>query len=241
MNGQPDYHIGPSHARPIVALALVALAGCDWPRDSHGTLAEIRSGTLKIGILESSPWATADNAEPAGVEVELVKLLCTELGCRPQWFRGSPDQLLPALEHFELHLVIGSITRDTPWRDRIGLTRPFLTTELLVAVARDRPAIPSVYGHRIVAAPGSHTAGLIRRRGGIPVNPGEPDAASLPVAVEDWQLDKRNLKSCDLTLETFERVWAIPPGENGWLYRLDRFIETHRRDVRRLLEREAPP
>jgi hypothetical protein len=88
----------------------------------------------------------------------MVRELAEELGARVEWHPGGESTLMKALGHFELDLVIGGITPQTPWQGQVGLTRPQST-----------------------GAEG-------------------------------------------------DRVFAVPPGENGWIVHLDRWI--HRRRSR---------
>jgi polar amino acid transport system substrate-binding protein len=208
--------------------------GCDWPRDGKGTLQEVIGGTLMAGIMQGPPWANLEGGKASGIEVRLVEELCRELGCRVQWVQGGETELMSALEHFEIDLVIGGLTRETPWDGRIGLTRPFIETKLVVAVPSSQPAIDSIAGVRVRASPGTNAAALVRSEGGIPVGPGELLGPPFAIAIEEWQVGSRGLRACPIRLEKRERVWAIPPGENAWLFRVDQFLHRHQQEIPQL-------
>jgi polar amino acid transport system substrate-binding protein len=133
------------------ALALIAIfgaAGCDLeiPRDPEGTLRRARGGTLRVGVAPAGEWVRvpaleasendertkdaevaerAEAGEPDGVEPELVRRLARELDAEIRWVRGSESELLGALERFEVDIVLAGLTRDSPWRQRVGLTRAY--------------------------------------------------------------------------------------------------------------------
>jgi polar amino acid transport system substrate-binding protein len=111
--------------RLAVVAVCAAAAGCaGLPRDPEGTLDRVRGGRLRVGLIEHPPWVVRTSGEPAGVEVDLVCRLAAELGATPEWSWGG-EQHLEALERYQLDLVVGGITRDTPWKNRIGLAGPY--------------------------------------------------------------------------------------------------------------------
>ena len=47
--------------------------GCRFPVDTAGTLERVRDGTLRVGVIDSPPFAVVHaDQEPTGIEVELV-------------------------------------------------------------------------------------------------------------------------------------------------------------------------
>lgn len=154
----------------MLAASALFLAACDdFPRDPRGTLAAAQEESLRVGIIENPPWTRHDE-RPAGVEVLLVERFARQLGTETTWIRGGGSDLMPALERFQLHLVVGGLTDDTPWRNRVGLSRTYFT---------DR------HGRR--------------------------------------------------------HVMAVPPGENAFVMRLDRFLVRQGEVVAEALQRQAPP
>lgn len=115
------------------ALALVLPnAGCDLPRDPEGTLDRVRGGTLRVGVSAHEPWTkwegSGSDRRPTGIEVELAERFAEELNAEIEWVRGSESELFTSLEEFHLDLVLGGLTDDTPWSDRIGLSKSFAET-----------------------------------------------------------------------------------------------------------------
>lgn len=128
---------------PLVAAALSFVLGCDLPRDPEGTLHRVRSGVVRVGVTPHGPWVETDAGKPpTGIEPALVEDFARQLDARVQWYRGSETQLIEALEAYELDLVVGGVTDDTLWSDRVGLSQPYAET------ANGR--------HVIVVAPGEN-------------------------------------------------------------------------------------
>jgi polar amino acid transport system substrate-binding protein len=113
----------------IVALALLVLpfsrgAG-GFPRDPEGTSDRVHGGTLRVGLVENRPWVVRENDAPGGIEGDLVRKLAQELGAKPEWHWSGEQAHMEALERFELDLVVGGITKQTPWKKTVGLTDTF--------------------------------------------------------------------------------------------------------------------
>lgn len=122
----------PAPARPWSSLLAGLLAGglgCDWPRDPEATLNHVRGGVLRVGAVHEPPWVSVDpgGGPPRGLEVELTEDLARQLGAELRWQYGGETRLMRSLKHFELDLVIGGITSDSPYRSEVGFTRPYRT------------------------------------------------------------------------------------------------------------------
>jgi polar amino acid transport system substrate-binding protein len=110
-------------------LAVVLLAGCYFPDDPDGTLDRVQNGRLRAGLSAREPWTRVADGKPAGPEARLVEDFAAGLNAQIDWTVGSESDLLAALEKRDLDLVVGGLTDDTPWRDRVGLTNPYLRVE----------------------------------------------------------------------------------------------------------------
>src|SRR5690348_9720680 len=131
-------------------LILFAVAGCDLPRDSDGTLDRIRGGTMRVGFVVDTPWTTDSAGVVGGIEGGMVQSLARELGARASWKRGQQDYLLTALEPRDLDLVICGLTADSPCSKQVAFTRPYFTDTVRVGGSlkpRD---------HVLAAAPGEN-------------------------------------------------------------------------------------
>jgi polar amino acid transport system substrate-binding protein len=108
----------------ILASLLLSTAACDsLPKDQKGTMERIRStGEIRVGLSEQDPFVTTRDGEPAGVEVEILKRFAESLNARPVWSYGGEERLIKSLEHFDLDIVAGGLTKKTPWKKYVGTT-----------------------------------------------------------------------------------------------------------------------
>ncbi|NKX56545.1 transporter substrate-binding domain-containing protein [Arthrobacter mobilis] len=112
----------------ILALALPVLAGCgvSIPADPEGTLERVTDGTLRVGVSPNPPWTEIrPGADPGGTESELVRQFAAAHNAEVQWDTGGEEPLIGKLERGELDLVIGGLTKESPWSEKAALTRPY--------------------------------------------------------------------------------------------------------------------
>ncbi|HYO98346.1 MAG TPA: hypothetical protein VER33_27765 [Polyangiaceae bacterium] len=121
MHGQDS-----SFASGVLCAMLLSVAACDdYPRDPEGTLKRIQSsGLVRAGCSNHPPWVELSGAMPRGTEVVLVDALARELGARVAW-QGGAENLLTKLEEYELDVVVGGFANDTPWQERVAMSRPY--------------------------------------------------------------------------------------------------------------------
>jgi polar amino acid transport system substrate-binding protein len=224
--------------RTAILGALFGAAGCaTLPRDPEGTLRRVQGGKIRVGLVESAPWAVRKAGEPAGAEVALVGQLAAELGAATEWVWGGEQQHMEALEHFALDLVIGGLTDDTAWEKRVGLTSPYLKDRILVGFADAPPTTLS--GVRVSVKRGDPAAAKLKREGATPVPVPELTRDVAPLAAADWHLEQLGLDPADVELQKRKHVMAVPPGENGWLRRVEEFLQARGSEVRERLKREV--
>lgn len=116
-----------SAAGLVLGLALV-LPGCgiSIPADPDGSLQRVSGGTLRVGVSPHPPWTVVDGTgDPTGDEVELVTEFAQRIEAEAVWVVGGEEQLIARLEHEQLDLVIGGLTADTPWSEKVAVTRPY--------------------------------------------------------------------------------------------------------------------
>lgn len=112
----------------LSCLIVLLLTGCgrSFPDDSRGTLEQATNGVLRVGISENPPWTdVADDGTVTGSEVELVQAYAESINARIEWVPGSESVLADQTKHDQLDVVIGGLTKDSPWTDKIALTRPY--------------------------------------------------------------------------------------------------------------------
>lgn len=113
---------------PRLALALLLLGACGLPRDPEHTLERVRGGPLRVGIMHAPPQVDLRGAAPRGPEVDRIVALADTLHATITWRVGGETELMTALAAFELDLVVGGLGDDTPYAERVGLTRPHAGT-----------------------------------------------------------------------------------------------------------------
>jgi len=112
----------------ILAVASLALAltGCGIPTDPEGTLARIDAdGTLRAGASPSGALVRVSGDDVAGSLVDLVEGFARSRGAEVTWEVDSEEALVDALESGALDLAVGGMTDQTPWSDRVSVTRGF--------------------------------------------------------------------------------------------------------------------
>jgi polar amino acid transport system substrate-binding protein len=233
-------------ARWLVVGIAALLSGCAFPADPDGTLERVRGGVLRAGVAPADPWVQVDaRGNPSGVEVELVRRFARTLDARVEWVEGSESELMEALHGGQLDIVIAGLTRQSEWSRTAALTRPYATTQTVIA-APDRPTAQRLSedlgGERVfVEAHTPEAAKLEEDTDAIVVPVDDLSEVSGPVAVEDYLLDDLRLVRTDAELDEHEHAMATPMGENAFLVALERFLLDREAEAAAILEREGRP
>jgi polar amino acid transport system substrate-binding protein len=224
--------------RKISPIALIlATVTCNLPRDAGGTLDRVRNGDLRAGYVVHPPWVTETGGVPGGVEVTLIEELARSLGARIAWVRGAEDELMTALESRELDVVIGGLTKDTPWKKLVGLTRPYYTDSSIVWGVTDSSR-RGIKGVSVGVEAGDPAAVYLRKKGALPIVT-DLRRFSGPIAAPAWEIERLRRPSSGVLLRETKQVLAVAPGENAWLLRLEELLHQRERDIPTLLRQ--PP
>ena len=222
----------------LLALSVVAHLGCaSLPRDPKETLRQLQSRPLRVGLVEHPPWVVRTNDEPAGVEVDLIRNFAAQLGTTPDWHWGGEQEQMEALEHYQLDVVLGGFTDETPWSKYVGITRPYFEETYRVATPQGSQ-LQNLKGAEIWVEQGEAVAAKLEKKGARVVRVDDLTRANGAVAAPDWQIEQMGLANTNQELDSFKHVLAVPPGENGFLKRLDEFLYTKRFEVRNLLQQQ---
>lgn len=102
----------------------LSAGGCaGLPRDQHGATERIRqSKVLTVGASHQSARLTPLEKH----EKQLVEKIARRLGARVEWRAGNAHGLLQALEGLKLPLVAATLSCDSPFRARLGMSQPYL-------------------------------------------------------------------------------------------------------------------
>jgi polar amino acid transport system substrate-binding protein len=216
----------------MLPAALLTAGGCaSLPRDPEHTLDRVlQTGRVRVGVVENPPWA--------GAEVELARQFAASLGAVPEWFPGGEQRHMQALERYELDLLIGGIEATSPWAKKVGLTRPYFTERIVVGVPAGMPAPGSLEGQKIAVKAGEEAGAYLQKKGAavLRVTTLAPHTAA---AAPDWRLPQLGLEPTRFELVKKEHVMAVPPGENGWLRRLQIFLAGQESGIPDLLRKES--
>ena len=112
----------------IGALALTVGCGVSIPADPDDTLARVTGSKIRVGVSPNPPWTELGEDAPHGTEVDLVNAFAQTLDAEVEWVVGGEETMIAALEHGELHLVIGGLTAETPWVEQVAITKPYAET-----------------------------------------------------------------------------------------------------------------
>ncbi len=217
-----------------VLLAVLVLSGCEYPRDVDGTLRHVKQNEMRVGVVQSDPWTA--------VEMELVKEFAARIGSRPRWVRGAESELVEALHGGQLDLVIGGLTRDSAHAKEVTMTRPYATTEVVLAAPPGTRVPDDLDGVEVgVEAHSPAAAELERQTDAEPVPVGELEEFKGVVAVENHLVDDLGLVATNRSLLEEEHSMAVPHGENAWLVELEHFLLDRGDEAIRELQREDQP
>jgi Bacterial extracellular solute-binding proteins, family 3. len=206
------------------------LAACDgYPRDPKGSLRAAQNQVLKVGASEFSPWVRWENGNATGIEAELVENFARSIGTRVEWITGSEGMLMTMLEAHELHLVVGGITADSPWKKRVALTRPYRKQHYLICSTDENLSPRTLKNQKVALYKDSPLGAQIKDKDGIPerLNSLENYRGLIVIAA-----DERDRYPCgqeEIRLKPSEHVMALPMGENALLMAVEKFLQGVRR------------
>ena len=119
-----------------LAPVVTALASCGLsiPTDPDGTLDRVRTdGVLRVGASPRPGWVELpDSGPPRGREADLVTGFADHLGAEVEWTVSGEAHLVTLLEDGSIDLAVGGFTQDNAWVDKVGLTRPYTGTHVVM-------------------------------------------------------------------------------------------------------------
>lgn len=226
--------------RELICVLAGATAGCGIPRDPKHTFDRVRQyHTVRVGLSENTPWVFQTGKEPAGVEVELIRQFANQVGAAPEWVRGGEQRHMEALEHFELDLVAAGLDKSTPWHKTVGITRPYFEDRIVVGIAPSMQQPQRLDGMTVAVRSGDEAAALLINKHASPQRIPRLTSGALAAAGPEWRIEQLGYVPTRFELVKISHVMAVPPGENGWLKRLEEFLFQHQSAVKALLQQEA--
>lgn len=218
---------------------LILVQGCRYPRDPNQTLAHIQGGVMHVGVIENTPWVIKGSSGARGLEPELIRSLAESLDAEIRWYWGGESELITALQEYELDLVIGGLVKGAPLRQVVAFTKPYLKTELTVG-APTGEALPAKLNGQTVAVKRTATLkGALEEKGAKPVLVEDLSQAEGLVAAPRWWLQAHSFEAGHWSLHQYQHVMTVPPGENAWLLKLQRYLNGQRGLKERLIHWET--
>jgi polar amino acid transport system substrate-binding protein len=225
----------------LLLSAVTLLAACQYPRDVEGTLDRVQGGTMRVGVIEDPPWVTLESRQPGGVEPELIRRFATELNAKIEWVEGSESELVEAMRGFQLDILVGGLTRGSPWQKHVALTRPYIDTNIEFAAPPGEEFPDDLEGVEIWVERYSEAAALLQQE--------EEETEAIYVddvrqikglaLLDSYDIDVIGYEGTDHILRDEEHAMAVPSGENAFLIELEHFLLDRGEEVEPLLLREA--
>ena len=221
-------------------LLLLLLAACDLPRDSNGTLDRVRAGTMRVGVVIDTPWTKDSAGVIGGIEGAMARALAESLGSRIEWIRAPEGELLAALHHRELDLVIGGLRATSPWKQQVALTRPYYADTVSVGGAQNQAPPATLDKLPVSLRQGDPAAAEVRKKGGVPRFVPQLDSVRGPIAAPTWKLSQLGRRAnATLRLMEDQHVLAAAPGENAFLMRVELMLIARQAEVPTLLRQSG--
>lgn len=211
------------------AFLLLFIIGClqaceSYPNDPKNSLEEAKAKRLRVGFIEDHPWIWAEGGEMKGIEAEIIKGFAEKIDTKIEWIKGTEDELMPLLETFELHVVVGGLSRSTPWNKHVGLTGPYKKVKVIVCSTNGTAIPEEIEGWQVGVKKGSAIGAYVRQKKGIPIFMDSlPDYQGL-VAVYEYDKDLFDCGDSRLSIKTIKHVLAVPKGENNLLMTLEEYL-----------------
>jgi polar amino acid transport system substrate-binding protein len=207
-------------------LAVVLNVGCRFPDDVEGTLDRVEGGTLRVGVIDNPPWVNLDSGDPRGVEPTLLRRFAAGLDAEIAWYEGTEPDLMEALHGFQLDVVVGGLTRSSPYMKEVALTAPYVDTETQIGVPPGSDIPDDLGGVEIWVERGSEAAALLRQEedDAVPVYFDRLDEVNGPALLDTYDIDALGYDRTDYILRDDEHAMAVPPGENAFLVELEHFL-----------------
>jgi polar amino acid transport system substrate-binding protein len=223
----------------IVAVSAVTtfLNNFRFPRDAEDSLDKIQNNSIRVGFTNATPWVWPSGDSASGIEAEIVTEFAKSLNAKVEWVEGTEEQLYDALKKDEIDMLVAGITAKTPWKEEVGLTKPYIETQIVIGQhpSQKLNAQSPIEGQWVAVKKGTDEGYFVRKKKAKPFYTSQLPANNMLSAGYDWQLQKWNLQSTGIVLEKESHVIAVPPGENGFLLALDKYLFLHKESIRKQL------
>lgn len=115
-----------SRVAPALLAASLVTACSSVPSDPDGTLERVESTqVLRAAASPREGQVSVDGSRVSGPEPELVEGFAEKLGAKVEWQVMGEEPAVEAMERGEIDLLVGGMTDQSPYAQRVGMTRPY--------------------------------------------------------------------------------------------------------------------
>ena len=202
-------------------VALIVSACGNFPKDPNHSFKTARATGLRVGVVNNPPWAYLHDGIAAGSEAEIIKAFAEKHDMQVEWVAGPEHALILGLEESELHVVIGGITEDSPFKDVVGLTNPYRKEDIIICGLAGSADIKD---RKVGVREGTGVGAYVKKKGGVPVYVDSLLHFPGPIAASTIDHEQARLKGCSKPIQTLHHVMAVAKGENELLLKLEEHI-----------------
>ena len=123
----------------LISTLAAFLQHIHFPKDAEKTLDKVSNGTIRVGFTHAEPWVYPSATGAQGIEAAIVTSFAKTLNAKVDWVEGTEEQLYNALKRNEINILIGGITDQTPWKKKVGLTKPYIEASIVIAQLSAQP------------------------------------------------------------------------------------------------------
>ena len=215
----------------LISTLAAFLQHIPFPKDAEKTLHKVSNGTIRVGFTNAAPWVYPSATGAQGIEATIVTSFAQALHAKVEWIEGTEEQLYNALKKREIDILIGGITDKTPWKEEVGVTKPYIETSLVIGQPASQASInqqPSLEGQWVAVKKGSDEGYYVREKKAKPFYTTQLPAGNMLAVGYDWQVQDWKMHNTGIVLKKEGHVMAVPPGENAFLLALDKYLFEHK-------------
>jgi polar amino acid transport system substrate-binding protein len=133
---------------------------------------------------------------------------------------------MEALHGFQLDVVVGGITRSSPYAKEVSITAPYVDTEIQIGVPPGSDIPDDLGGVEIWVERGSEAAALLRQEedDAVPLYFDQVEEVDGPALLDTYEIDALGYDRTDYILRDDEHAMAVAPGENAFQVELEYFL-----------------
>jgi polar amino acid transport system substrate-binding protein len=138
-------------------------------------------------------------------------------------------------------VIAGGLTRAWPYMREVGLTRPYVDTEIQIGVPPGTDLPDELGGVEVWVEANSEAAALLKQEeeDAIPVTYERLEEVDGIALLHTYEIDALGYERTDHILRDDEHAFGVPMGENAWLVELEQFLLDRGEEAEDLLHEEV--